>query len=80
VLNEGQIIERGTHDELLAKQGFYYHLYMSHFRREVDEEGQEGGPEGEEEAPADKFLVPTDYKSRTRERPTMAAYMGPNCS
>ncbi|MDX1687650.1 MAG: ABC transporter ATP-binding protein [Candidatus Promineifilaceae bacterium] len=43
VLNEGQIIERGTHDELLAQQGFYYDLYMSQFRRELDEEGLEGG-------------------------------------
>jgi len=32
VLNEGQIIERGTHTELLAQKGFYYNLYMSQFR------------------------------------------------
>jgi ATP-binding cassette subfamily B protein len=32
VLNEGKIIERGSHDELLARKGFYYHLYMSQFR------------------------------------------------
>ncbi|MDQ2809363.1 MAG: ABC transporter ATP-binding protein/permease [Chloroflexota bacterium] len=36
VLQDGQIIERGTHDELLAKHGFYYDLYMSQFRRDVD--------------------------------------------
>jgi ATP-binding cassette subfamily B protein len=35
VLDGGQIIERGTHDELLARKGFYYDLYMSQFRREV---------------------------------------------
>src|SRR5207248_5289156 len=35
VLNEGRIIERGTHDELLQKHGFYYDLYMSQFRRDV---------------------------------------------
>ncbi len=34
VLDKGQIIERGTHDELLAKKGFYFDLYMSQFRRE----------------------------------------------
>ncbi len=34
VLNAGQIIERGKHEELLAKGGFYYNLYMSQFRRE----------------------------------------------
>ena len=32
VLNEGEIIERGTHDDLLAQKGFYYDLYMSQFR------------------------------------------------
>ncbi|BAM00273.1 MULTISPECIES: ABC transporter ATP-binding protein [Caldilinea] len=34
VLVNGEIIERGTHDELLAQQGFYYNLYMSQFRRQ----------------------------------------------
>jgi len=34
VLVKGEIIERGTHDELLAKQGFYYNLYMSQFKRQ----------------------------------------------
>ncbi|MGQ9665706.1 MAG: ABC transporter ATP-binding protein, partial [Anaerolineae bacterium] len=33
VVHEGQIIERGTHEELLQKRGFYYQLYMSQFRR-----------------------------------------------
>ncbi len=27
VLEQGRIIERGTHDELLEKQGRYYQLY-----------------------------------------------------
>src|SRR5207248_385376 len=31
VLKDGQIIERGKHDELLAARGFYYNLYMSQF-------------------------------------------------
>jgi ATP-binding cassette subfamily B multidrug efflux pump len=34
VLNEGQIIERGKHEDLLAEKGFYYNLYMSQFRRD----------------------------------------------
>jgi ATP-binding cassette subfamily B multidrug efflux pump len=32
VLAAGEIIERGTHTELLEKQGAYYDLYMSQFR------------------------------------------------
>jgi ATP-binding cassette subfamily B protein len=32
LINNGRIIERGTHDELLEKQGFYYNLYMSQFK------------------------------------------------
>jgi ATP-binding cassette, subfamily B, multidrug efflux pump len=36
VLKDGQIIERGKHDELLAKEGFYYDLYMSQFKKQED--------------------------------------------
>ncbi|MFZ5877858.1 MAG: ABC transporter ATP-binding protein, partial [Chloroflexota bacterium] len=38
VLKAGQIIERGRHDELLAKQGFYYDLYMSQFKKQEEME------------------------------------------
>ncbi len=31
VLDKGEIVERGTHEELLAQKGFYYDLYMSQF-------------------------------------------------
>jgi len=37
VINDGEIIERGTHRELLEKKGFYYNLYMSQFSKEVEE-------------------------------------------
>lgn len=33
VVKDHQIIERGTHDQLLAQGGFYHHLYMSQFRQ-----------------------------------------------
>jgi len=36
VLRDGEIIERGTHDGLLAQRGFYYELYMNQFRRQED--------------------------------------------
>jgi len=32
VINDGRIIERGAHDELLAQGGFYHNLYMSQFK------------------------------------------------
>jgi ATP-binding cassette subfamily B protein len=32
VIHDGEIIERGTHDELLAQGGFYHDLYMSQFK------------------------------------------------
>lgn len=36
VLKDGQIVERGKHDELLAKEGFYYELYMSQFKKQEE--------------------------------------------
>jgi ATP-binding cassette, subfamily B, multidrug efflux pump len=35
VMQAGQIIERGTHDELLARNGLYAELYRRQFRNEV---------------------------------------------
>jgi ATP-binding cassette subfamily B protein len=35
-VRDGQIVERGTHAELLAARGYYYELYMTQFRREPD--------------------------------------------
>lgn len=32
VLNAGEIVEMGPHDELMAMKGFYYTLYMSQFK------------------------------------------------
>jgi ATP-binding cassette subfamily B protein len=36
VLKDGEIIERGRHNELLAQKGFYYDLYMSQFRKDPE--------------------------------------------
>ena len=35
VINHGEIVERGTHDQLLEQKGFYYELYTSQFKRAV---------------------------------------------
>ncbi len=32
VVNDGEIVEQGTHQELLDKKGFYYNLYISQFK------------------------------------------------
>jgi len=37
VMNKGSIIERGTHEELLQKGGFYADLYYSQFRQGIKE-------------------------------------------
>ena len=31
VMDNGQIVEQGTHDALLARRGFYFDLYDSQF-------------------------------------------------
>ena len=33
-LDHGRIIERGNHDELIAKRGYYYQLYTGAFELE----------------------------------------------
>jgi ATP-binding cassette subfamily B multidrug efflux pump len=32
VIRDGEIVETGTHQELLDRRGFYHHLYMSQFK------------------------------------------------
>ena len=36
VLNQGKIVEKGTHAELLKKEGLYYHLYMAQFSHALE--------------------------------------------
>ena len=37
VIDEGEVVEQGTHDELLSQQGVYHRLYMSQFRKRGQE-------------------------------------------
>ena len=46
VIQDGAIVERGKHEELLARRGAYYDLYMSQFRRE-----EPSGPGGDDHRP-----------------------------
>lgn len=46
VLDQGEFVERGTHESLMKAKGFYYDLYMSQFRRREtapDSDGREPG-------------------------------------
>jgi ATP-binding cassette subfamily B protein len=52
VIDEGEIVERGTHETLLAAGGVYHGLYMSQFRRQVPEGKQDGKLPGLQAAPA----------------------------
>ena len=36
VIDDGQIIERGTHETLIAQRGFYFNLYMSQYMHVQD--------------------------------------------
>jgi ATP-binding cassette subfamily B protein len=48
VVNQGQICERGTHDDLLAAAGLYAELYRKQFSHQPahDEDGTAGHPDG----------------------------------
>jgi ATP-binding cassette subfamily B protein len=45
VINAGDIVEQGPHDELMAKKGFYYTLYMSQFKGKAPGGATEGTAE-----------------------------------
>ena len=36
VMKEGDIVEQGTHEELIAKKGFYAELYNSQFEKKTE--------------------------------------------
>ncbi|CAN7617063.1 ABC transporter ATP-binding protein [Polaromonas sp. LjRoot131] len=46
VMDRGQVVEVGPHDELMAKQGHYWRLYEAQARQVDNEEGGEEAEEG----------------------------------
>jgi ATP-binding cassette subfamily B protein len=42
VIEDGRIVEMGTHAELLRARGHYYRLYTRQFRRELEQELEQG--------------------------------------
>jgi ATP-binding cassette subfamily B protein len=51
VMDGGRIVEQGTHEQLLAGEGFYYRLYSSQFTEAWSAEAN-GQPAGQAQAPA----------------------------
>jgi len=43
VLDKGQIVQRGTHDQLMAQEGFYRQIYDMQARIEVELEKEMAG-------------------------------------
>ncbi|GAB4571733.1 MAG: ABC transporter ATP-binding protein [Anaerolineae bacterium] len=46
LIDDGVIVEQGTHESLLEARGPYYELYMSQFRRQLEIMGQNGRSNG----------------------------------
>jgi ATP-binding cassette subfamily B protein len=46
MIRDGEIIERGTHQQLLEQRGAYYDLYMSQFRYQDEAEAAPAGSNG----------------------------------
>ncbi len=38
VIQKGEVVEHGSHDQLLAKKGYYYRLYTNQFNEKVNED------------------------------------------
>jgi ATP-binding cassette subfamily B protein len=37
VMDQGKIVEQGSHDELITRKGFYYDLYNAQFEEAIAE-------------------------------------------
>jgi len=71
VMRDGRIVERGKHDELLARRGAFYELYMSQFRGDeaAPVEGGNGHRPDGVMAPAASYRPLTESTTTKRRRP-----------
>jgi len=53
VIEDGQIVERGKHEDLLAKKGAYYTLYMSQFITQNGNNGSGAKPASDSSGPSE---------------------------
>ena len=66
VMEDGTIVETGTHDGLLERRGAYHRLYMTQFRGEHTAEEPEGAPEAAAAAAASPgWSTPTEGERTT---------------
>jgi ATP-binding cassette subfamily B multidrug efflux pump len=63
VMRDGNIVEQGTHEELLARQGFYADLYNSQFALPAVAGGRQEAPAAETRIPADRTKSRAPAKS-----------------
>ena len=52
VMEDGDIVEQGSHDQLLAARGAYFRLYRSQFQggEQAEEQDDDGAPAAREDA------------------------------
>ncbi|OOG49696.1 ABC transporter ATP-binding protein [Polaromonas sp. C04] len=64
VMDRGQVVEVGPHDELMARQGAYWRLYEAQLRRaDIGDEGEDE----EGDAPGAALVAPAVHLPQTRE-------------
>jgi ABC-type multidrug transport system fused ATPase/permease subunit len=62
VVDRGRIVQQGTHEELLSKQGLYRELCFQQFRRAPELEGASTGSEAAVEAQTDYRAIRSDSR------------------